>query len=59
MRLTGAKVYDVQEGFVSRDVCIDGELIGEGSTDGKTADLSGYLSDPRPHGCTLSRCEGP
>lgn len=55
MRLTGAKVYDVQEGFVSRDVCIDGELIGEGSTDGKTADLSGYylipgLTDVHFHG---------
>ncbi len=55
MRLTGAKVYDVQEGFVSRDVCIDGELIGEGSADGKTADLSGYylipgLTDVHFHG---------
>lgn len=55
MRLTGAKVYDVQEGFISRDVCIDGELIGEGSADGKTADLSGCylipgLTDVHFHG---------
>ena len=41
MRLTGAKVFDVQEGFVFRDVCIEGELLADHSSDGKSADLSG------------------
>ena len=40
MRLTGAKVYDVHDGFVLRDVCIEGEFLAGLSADGKTADLS-------------------
>lgn len=55
MRLTGAKVFDVQNGFVSRDVCIEGELLADHSSDGKSADLSGYylipgLTDVHFHG---------
>lgn len=55
MRLTGAKVFDVQNGFVSRDVCIEGELLADHSSDGKSADLSGHylipgLTDVHFHG---------
>ena len=46
MRLTGARVFDVQEGFVTRDVCTDGELLSETSVDGKTVDLSGCYVIP-------------
>ncbi len=46
MRLTGARVFDVQEGFVTRDVCTEGELLSETSVDGKTADLSGCYVIP-------------
>ena len=46
MRLTGAKVFDVQEGFVSRDVCIEGEFLTEHSADGKNVDLTGYYVIP-------------
>ena len=56
MRLTGARVFDVQEGFVTRDVCTEGELLSETSVDGKTVDLSGCyvipgLTDLHFHGC--------
>ncbi|HJB56369.1 MAG TPA: N-acetylglucosamine-6-phosphate deacetylase [Candidatus Flavonifractor intestinipullorum] len=46
MRLTGARVFDVQEGFVLRDVCTEGELLSETSVDGKTVDLSGCYVIP-------------
>lgn len=46
MRLTGARVFDVQEGFVTRDVCTEGELLSETSVDGKTVDLSGCYVIP-------------
>ena len=55
MRLTGAKVYDVRDGFVQRDVCIDGECIADSSSCGQAYDLSGYyvipgLTDVHFHG---------
>lgn len=46
MRLTGAKVYDVHDGFVRRDICIEGEFLAGLSADGKTADLSGCYVIP-------------
>ena len=27
MRITGAQVFDLQEGFVQRDICFDGRLL--------------------------------
>lgn len=46
MRLTGGKVYDVHEGFLQRDVCMDGEVLSDLNTDGKSVDLSGYYIIP-------------
>lgn len=56
MRITGAQVYDVQEGFVQRDVCFDGRLLSGSSADGKVYDASGCyvipgLTDVHFHGC--------
>lgn len=55
MRLTGGKVYDVRDGFVQRDVCIDGACIADASNCGQTYDLTGYyvipgLTDVHFHG---------
>lgn len=41
MRITGAQVFDLQEGFVQRDICFDGRLLSGSSADGKTYDASG------------------
>ncbi|MEQ2455371.1 N-acetylglucosamine-6-phosphate deacetylase [Flavonifractor hominis] len=56
MRITGGRVFDAQEGFVSRDVCFDGRLISNSSADGKTYDATGCyvipgLTDLHFHGC--------
>jgi len=56
MRITGAQVYDVQQGFVQRDVCFDGRLLSSSSADGKVYDASGCyvipgLTDVHFHGC--------
>ena len=56
MRITGGQVFDLEQGFVSRDVCFDGEKLEQSSGDGKTYDASGCyvipgLTDVHFHGC--------
>ena len=56
MRITGAQVFDLQEGFVQRDVCVEGNLITASSTDGKVYNAQGCyiipgLTDVHFHGC--------
>ena len=56
MRITGGKVFDLQEGFVERDVCFDGGLLTPDSRDGETYDAAGCyvipgLTDVHFHGC--------
>lgn len=56
MRITGGQVFDLEQGFVSRDVCVDGEKLEQSSADGKTYDASGCyvipgLTDLHFHGC--------
>ena len=56
MRITGGQVFDLEQGFVSRDVCFDGENLEQSSADGKTYDASGCyvipgLTDLHFHGC--------
>ena len=56
MRITGGQVFDLEKGFVARDVCFDGELLAETSADGKTYDAGGCyvipgLTDLHFHGC--------
>ena len=35
MRISGGQVFDLKEGFVSRDVCFDGKLISARSDGGE------------------------
>lgn len=56
MRITGGQVFDLEQGFVSRDVCFDGEKLEQSSGDGKTYDASSCyvipgLTDLHFHGC--------
>ena len=56
MRITGGQVFDLEQGFVSRDVCFDGEKLEQSSADGKAYDASGCyvipgLTDLHFHGC--------
>ena len=56
MRITGGQVFDLEQGFVSWDVCFDGEKLEQSSADGKTYDASGCyvipgLTDLHFHGC--------
>ena len=56
MRITGGQVFDLEQGFVSRDVCFDGEKLEQSSADGMTYDASGCyvipgLTDLHFHGC--------
>lgn len=56
MRITGGQVFDLEQGFVSRDVCFDGEKLEQSSADGKTYDASDCyvipgLTDLHFHGC--------
>ena len=56
MRITGGQVFDLQEGFVKRDVCFDGRLLSNSSSDGKSYDAEGCyvipgLTDVHFHGC--------
>ena len=56
MKITGGKVFDLQKGFVERDVCFDGSLLTPDSRDGKTYDAAGCwvipgLTDVHFHGC--------
>ena len=56
MRITNGQVFDLKEGFVSRDVCTDGTLISKTSGDGNVLDAAGCyvipgLVDVHFHGC--------
>ena len=46
MRITGGEVFDLEAGFVQRDVCTDGALLSEASGDGQTLDASGCYVIP-------------
>ncbi len=55
MRLIGGKVFDLNEGFVEKDLCFEGELVAE-SAEGEVYDASGCwvipgLTDVHFHGC--------
>lgn len=56
MRITGGQVFDLEQGFVSREVCTDGSLIAQASGDSAVLDASGCyvipgLVDVHFHGC--------
>lgn len=56
MRITGGQVFDLEQGFVSRDVCTDGALISMCSGDKRVLDATGCyvipgLVDVHFHGC--------
>ncbi len=56
MKITGGKVFDLERGFVERDVCFDGTLLTPDSRDGQCYDGSGCyvipgLTDVHFHGC--------
>ncbi len=56
MRITGGQVFDLERGFVSRDVCASGLLITKASGDDTVLDASGCyvipgLVDVHFHGC--------
>ena len=56
MRITGGQVFDLHEGFLRRDVCFDGRLLSDSSSDGKIYDAAGCyvipgLTDLHFHGC--------
>ena len=56
MKITGGKVFDLEKGFVERDVCFDGGLLTPDSRDGERYDASGCyvipgLTDVHFHGC--------
>lgn len=56
MRITNGKVFDLEQGFMARDLCTDGLLISETSGDGDVLDATGCyvipgLVDVHFHGC--------
>lgn len=56
MRITGGQVFDLEEGFVSKDICTEGALLAEKSGDSATLDAAGCyvipgLVDVHFHGC--------
>lgn len=56
MKIKGGRVFDLQKGFVERDVCFDDALLTPDSRDGQTYDASGCyvipgLTDVHFHGC--------
>lgn len=56
MRITGANVFDVHEGFVQRELCTEGELVSYASRDGRMIEADGCwlipgLTDLHFHGC--------
>lgn len=56
MKITGGKVFDLERGFVERDVCFDGALLTPDSKDAQSYDASGCyvipgLTDVHFHGC--------
>ena len=56
MRITNGRVFDLEQGFIARDLCTDGLLISDASGDGDVLDASGCyvipgLVDVHFHGC--------
>lgn len=56
MRITGGFVFDLEKGFLEKELCTDGAVIAEKSGDEKTVDASGCyvipgLVDVHFHGC--------
>ena len=56
MRVTGGQVFDLEQGFVARDICTDGTLLTAASGDGEVLDAAGCyvipgLVDVHFHGC--------
>lgn len=56
MKITGAQVFEVRDGFVPRDLYIDGALISAEDCGGETIDATGCyaipgLTDVHFHGC--------
>lgn len=54
MRITGARVFDAQQGFVSKDLCIEGETIAREAAGAVSAGgcyLIPGLTDLHFHGC--------
>ena len=56
MRVTGGQVFDLDQGFVTRDVCTNGALLSAASGDSETLDAAGCyvipgLVDVHFHGC--------
>lgn len=56
MRITGGQVFDLEKGFVSKDICTEGALFAEKSGDSATLDATGCyvipgLVDVHFHGC--------
>ena len=56
MRVINGQVFDLEQGFVERDVCTDGTLLSAASGDGETLDAAGCyvipgLVDVHFHGC--------
>ena len=56
MRIIGGQVFDLEQGFVAREVCTDGALISAASGDDQILDASGCyvipgLVDVHFHGC--------
>lgn len=56
MRITGAQVYDVHNGFVQRDLCTDGKLLSSRSGDSQVFQAENCyiipgLTDLHFHGC--------
>ena len=41
MRVTGGQVFDLEQGFVTRDVCTNGALLSAASGDSETLDAAG------------------
>ena len=46
MRVTGGQVFDLEKGFIERDVCTDGPLLASASRDGRMLDASGCYVIP-------------
>ena len=56
MKITGGQVFDLEQGFVRRDVCTDGAVIASKSGDDTVFDAAGCyvipgLTDIHFHGC--------
>ena len=58
MRITGGRVYDLQEGFVERDLCTDGRLIAPDSGDGSVLDAVRALPENYRNAVYLHYYEG-